>query len=707
MSGRLATAAGLILLLWLGVAAEARAAARAHWVASWASAQQIPEDRNAMRPEDLEDATLRQIIRLSVGGERIRLRLSNAFGTAPLTIDSIYVARGTLGHARIDPATRRRVTFGGRASVTIPAGATYVSDPVMLPVPALSHVAVSFHLPQAPARQTSHPGSRATTFHVHGDHAADDDLPNAQRIAHWYQLAGIDVEAPPEAGVIVAIGDSITDGHGVVIDTDTRWTDFLAERLQADPATRHIAVVNAGIGGGRVLEDGLGPNASARFERDVLNQPGVRWAIVVEGVNDLGVLTRDAPATPEQHRALVENIITAYRQMIERAREHGIRIIGATILPYGGSGYYHPGIESEADRQEINAWIRAPGHFDAVIDFDAATRDPADPTRLRADVDLGDGLHPSPAGYRIMADAIPLSLFVEGAAAAGASADDGPALAFTFDDLPAHLPLPPGVTATETVASIATTLRDAGIEGVYGFVNGAGVAGEASLAAALDAWRAAGQLLGNHGWSHLNLNQVDLDLYVREIEAGETLLAAHMGNRDWRWYRYPFLAEGDDPAKRAAVREALARRHYRIAAVTMSFDDYLWNPPYARCRAAGDVGAIAELERTYLAAAREAIDYYRALARELYGRDIPYVLLMHAGAFDAHMLPRLIGLYREAGFRFVSLDEAERDPVYAADLDPSLRPLPGMGARLAAAGAVPRQRHDYAPQLAAMCAGGG
>ena len=215
--------------------------------------------------------------------------------------------------------------------------------------------------------------------------------------------------APAGAAAIVVLGDSITDGYGVQPNTDTRWPDFLARRLQADPRTRHLAVLNHGIGGNRMLLDGLGPNALARFERDVLAQPGVRYLILLEGVNDLGTLTRDAPATPEAHRALVEGIIGAYRQMVERARARGIRAIGATILPYGASEYYHPNALNEADRQAINAWIRAPGHFDALIDFDAMIRDPAAPTRMRADLDSGDGLHPSIAGYEAMAEAVPLS----------------------------------------------------------------------------------------------------------------------------------------------------------------------------------------------------------------------------------------------------------------------------------------------------------
>jgi len=209
----------------------------------------------------------------------------------------------------------------------------------------------------------------------------------------------------------VTLGDSITDGHGATTNQDDRWPDAFAERLRANPATRDIGVLNHGIGGNRLLLDGLGPNVLARFDRDVLAQPGVRTLIILEGINDLGTLTRDKPATPEAHQALVKGMIGVYAQMIDRAQARGIKVIGATILPDGASAYYHPDAQNEADRQAVNAWIRAPGHFDAVADFDAVTRDPADPTRMRKDMDSGDGLHPNPAGFRAMAAAVPLAVF--------------------------------------------------------------------------------------------------------------------------------------------------------------------------------------------------------------------------------------------------------------------------------------------------------
>jgi lysophospholipase L1-like esterase len=227
----------------------------------------------------------------------------------------------------------------------------------------------------------------------------------------WYLISGIDVVPTEKAAAIAVLGDSITDGYGVKPNTNSRWTDFLIPRLQASPKTRNLSVLNLGIGGNRVLLDGSGPNALARFERDVLMRDGVRYLVILEGVNDLGTLTREAPVSAAEHRALVERFLVGYSQMVARARNRGIKVIGATILPYGGSAYYHPDGQNEADRQSINAWIRKPGNVDAVLDFDAMMRDPARPRFLRKDVDSGDGLHPSIHGYRLMGGAVPLSLF--------------------------------------------------------------------------------------------------------------------------------------------------------------------------------------------------------------------------------------------------------------------------------------------------------
>jgi lysophospholipase L1-like esterase len=399
-------AANMALSLALTLALPARAETT-RWVGAWASAQLAPDAKNSLAPEDYPNATLRQVVRLSIGGDRIRVRLSNAFGTQPLTIKAARVAvSAALNSARIDPATDRPLTFSGRTEVTIPAGADYWSDPVALKVAPLTSLAISLHYAAAPNVQTGHPGSRATSYVLAGDHTADADLPGAKTADRWFQISSVDVVSDKKARAVVAFGDSITDGYGVQPNTNLRWTDGLMERLKG----KNLSVLNLGIGGNRVLLDGLGPNALARFERDVLSQSGVTHLVLLEGVNDLGVLTRDAPATPEAHNALVQQVTAAYRQIIDRAHARGIKVIGATILPYAGSAYYHPGPESEADRQAINAFIRAPGNFDGVIDWDKALRDPARPTYLLPAYD-NDGLHPNLAGYKAMADAIPLSLF--------------------------------------------------------------------------------------------------------------------------------------------------------------------------------------------------------------------------------------------------------------------------------------------------------
>jgi lysophospholipase L1-like esterase len=237
------------------------------------------------------------------------------------------------------------------------------------------------------------------------------NLPDAKHIDHWYQVSAIDVLGPNESGSIVVLGDSITDGHGATTNGNNRWTDVLARRLQGSRHTRNIGVSNQGIGGNHLLTDGLGPNALARFDRDVLAQAGVRWLIVFEGVNDLGGLSRLGEVPTSEHVRRVEQVLAAYQQIITRAHAHRIRVIGATITPYIGSDYYHPGPLSEGDRQAVNGWIRAVGHFDAVIDFDAVVRDARQPDRLRADFDCGDHLHPSPGGYRAMGESIPMALF--------------------------------------------------------------------------------------------------------------------------------------------------------------------------------------------------------------------------------------------------------------------------------------------------------
>lgn len=396
---------------WGGSAVHAADAPPA-WVATWGAAQQVPEPHNALPTADLRDATLRQIVHVSIGGKTLRVKVSNAFGTTPLHVTSAHIARPLAADSpAIDPASDKALSFDGVPDVIVPPGAEYSSDPVDYPLPALSNLAVSFHLDEAPAVQTGHPGSRATSYYVHGDATGAANLASPRKVEHWYHLAEIDVQAPADTAAVVALGDSITDGHGATTNGNDRWTDVLAARLLASPATRNVGVVNKGIGGNHLLTDGLGPNALARFDRDVLAPAGARWLIVFEGVNDLGLLARMDHASAAEHERLVRRIIGAYQQIILRAHAHGLQVTGATITPFGGSDYYHPDALTEADRTAINQWIRAPGHFDAVVDFDAVVRDPRHPDRLRPGDDCGDHLHPSPAGYRAMGEAVPLSLF--------------------------------------------------------------------------------------------------------------------------------------------------------------------------------------------------------------------------------------------------------------------------------------------------------
>ncbi len=284
-----------------------------------------------------------------------------------------------------------------------------------------------------------------------------------------------------------------------------------------------------------------------------------------------------------------------------------------------------------------------------------------------------------------------------------AGSPPSPQLAITFDDLPAHSTLPPGETRLEVAAKIIAALRDAHAPSVYGFVNGIRIEEHPEDAAVLRAWREAGYALGNHTWSHLNANQLSLAEEEVEITRNEPLLAESTKNGDWHWFRYPFLAEGDLPAKKAAIRAVLKQRGYKIAGVTMGFGDYLWNEPYARCKAKGDAKAIAFLESSYLAAAQASIGNSRAVSHTLYGRDIPYVLLMHIGAFDAEMLPRLLNLYRSKGFEFVTLPEAERDEFYREDTDLSLPPGPDTLEDVMAERHLPLPAAAPAPQLDGLC----
>jgi lysophospholipase L1-like esterase len=619
------TALAALAVLFLVASAVAKDGdVQAHWVGSWSASQQLVEPNNALAPDDLRDATLRQMVHVSLGGKEIRLHLSNRFGSTPLHLTAVHVAKPlSASSAKIFADSDRAVTFSGAPNVTIPPHADYLSDPLAFTVDPLSDVAITLHLDSAPTEQTGHPGSRATSYVAHGQAVSAPEMANAKAVDHWYYIAGIDVDAEPAARSIVVLGDSITDGHGATTNGNDRWPDILAKRLQASPTTRDVAVLNQGIGGNRLLMDGLGPNALSRFDHDVLAQAGVRYLIVLEGINDIGMFGRAGNVSQAAHDSLVQQMIAAYEQIIARAHTSGIQIIGATIMSFTGSDYYHPGPASEADRQAVNRWIRTPGHFDALIDFDEITRDPQHPERLLLAYDSGDHLHPSPAGYAAMADAVPLLLF--------SSAGPAPKIAFTFDDLPVHGPLPPGESRMEVISKIISALHTAGLPPTYGFVNAIHLEGEPEHAAVLEAWRAAANPLGNHTWSHINLDERPLDEVEQDVLRDEPILEKLMKGEDWHWFRYPYLAEGSTPENRDAFRDFLHQHGYKIAAVTVSFSDYLWNGPYARCKTKDDAAEVKKLEDSYLQAADDSIGYYRSMGA---------ILLTSCSCTLAHSMPR-------------------------------------------------------------------
>jgi lysophospholipase L1-like esterase len=389
------------------------------WIDSWTAMPQLTEPGNlppapfTQENSVLVDSTLRQTVHLSVGSDRVRLRFSNAFGGATLPITRVSMARpvgGQAGVSAIEPGSVQPVTFHGRSSVVIPVGAQAVSDPLAYHVASQSNLTITVYLAtgQASTNVTSHPGSRTTSFMVAGEHVSDADLSGATPVDHWYFLSGLETLSPTRAATAVVVGDSLSDGRGSTTNMNDRWPDQFFARLHQDPRTAGVAVVNEAAGGNRVLNDGLGPNVLARLDRDVLAQSGARWLVFFEGVNDIGT----AAADPAAQTAVAEDLIAAYDQIIVRAHAQGIKVFGATITPFGGNtGYDDPGGLREAIRQTVNRWIRTSRAFDAVIDFDAAVRDPANGRQISPAYDVGDHLHLNPAGYKALADAVPLRLF--------------------------------------------------------------------------------------------------------------------------------------------------------------------------------------------------------------------------------------------------------------------------------------------------------
>lgn len=383
-----------------------------NWIATWTASSQPLWDGDFPLPTNvpfhLWNQTIRQVARVSIGGKRARVVLSNEYGSRPLVIGAAHIARAGSGPGII-AGSDRAVTFGGRGSVTIPPGAPVISDPVALSVAPLSNIAVTLFLPETTSLSTFHWDGLQTAYIAAGNLVGAEDIKTDTTVKARVFLSAILVDAPPGARAVVTFGDSITDGNGSTTDTNRRWPDFLAQRLAKD----HVAVLNAGISGARVLKDRMGENALARFNRDVLSQPHVKTVVLLMGINDI---SWPGTAFAPHDRALsADDVIAGYRQLIAQAHTHKVRIVGATLTPFEGAlqgtpleGYYTA--DKEQVRQAVNKWMRTSGEFDAVIDFDAVTRDPKYPTRFLPAFDSGDHLHPGDAGNKAMADLIDLSV---------------------------------------------------------------------------------------------------------------------------------------------------------------------------------------------------------------------------------------------------------------------------------------------------------
>ena len=406
-----------LLLLTLVLTANALAAPKPapdHWVGTWATANLDRPNTSAPNAPPLTtpplgsaDMTLRQIVHVSLGGPLVRIELSNRFGTEPLSIGAVHLALAA-AKGDISLLSANALTFSGRPSIVLPAGAVVVSDPVALTLAADTDLAISLFLPaQTISHITSHDAAEQTNYMAPGNVVGARSLPaGAQTFSHWYFLGSVEVQVPAADGAIVALGDSITDGIASTADTNQRWPDLLARRLHRNKSTAGLGVLNLGISGNRVLHDGAGPNALARFDADVLAQSGVRYLIILESINDIG------HATDPNHPADVvsaDDLIAGLTQLAERAHLRRIQVFAATLTPYAGAGSMSPA--GEQMRQAVNNFLRTAKVFDGVLDFDRATQDKANPAAFNPAYDHGDHLHPNDAGMKAMADSIDLKLF--------------------------------------------------------------------------------------------------------------------------------------------------------------------------------------------------------------------------------------------------------------------------------------------------------
>jgi len=399
-------AASVLMGLGLTAGAQVTPSAPAHWVGTWATSPFGGDPWHTI--PTVVDSTLREIVHTSIPGKALRVRFTNEFGIEPLRIDAATVALSA-GESAIRPDSLHTLTFGGQAAISIPPGAEAVSDPVEMATPAFTDLAISLYLPLQQISDVSvHSSAQQINYIEAGSNVVSaPTLTGAATVPSWYFVKGVDVEpADAHAAAVVAYGDSITDGAYATDNENHRWPDYLAARLHSNPATANLSVLNEGIGGNCILITCVGPNALARFDRDVLSLSGVKYVIVLEGINDIGTLH---DANRPAYRLTAEDLEQGLRQMVARAHEHGIKVFGATLTPYQGAGYYTD--HGEQIREALNDWIRHGDAFDGVIDFDKATRDPAHPLVYLPAYDSGDHLHPKDPGYAAMANSINLSLF--------------------------------------------------------------------------------------------------------------------------------------------------------------------------------------------------------------------------------------------------------------------------------------------------------
>ncbi len=391
-----------LLTAVLSMSALVNAGAAKHWVATWATAEQVVEPHNCPPAPGLEGNSIRQIVQTSISGKEVRVKFSNEFSQGPVTINAAEIAQAATAGSSSDiiEGTEVSLTFGGNKSVTIEPGKLVTSDPVKFPMAERQNVAITMHMGQASSTSvTGHPGSRTDSYIAEGQ---TSDFTGAVKTAHWYIINAIEIKAEKKARAVVVLGNSITDGRGSTTNEQNRWTDNLSRRLLANKKTRRVSVLNMGLGGNCVLQGGLGPTGKSRYPRDLFQQEGVKYIILFEGVNDLGG-RGDAIAKANQ-------IIEVYKQIINEAHERGIKVYGAPVMQFKGNNYYSE--NHEAGRQQLNEWIRTSGCFDGVIDFDAAMGNPDDPAQLNPKYLFeNDYLHPNAEGYVQMGNCIDLKLF--------------------------------------------------------------------------------------------------------------------------------------------------------------------------------------------------------------------------------------------------------------------------------------------------------